>query len=227
MNYLSQLMALQGDEVVPVLEKATLFGGMIFQQGVLHMQTCTIRKMEIKDGKLVMQMMGEHRLDGLHALCVNFAYRNLTFRLLAYQFTIHADKIICHIPHEAKAIEARPNGERHVLPLSMPTKAVLHRVEKRISSNLSEVQIVDVSKSGLGVYLLGCEENLLQQYDHVWIREIGGIKLATPIFCRVEYVNQRRYLDSTVLRVGLSADRELPDEVYLDLVKKCRLVLSA
>lgn len=224
--YLTQMQNLENDEIITVIDKAALFGGLIYQQGTFQLETCSIRKIEILDGKLHMEIMGASKLDGAHPLCINFAYRNFTFRVPALQFSIEGSTIICHIPLEAKAISTRPGGERHVLPFDSNVTALLHRIEKRDSNTSSLVKIVDVSKWGMGAYFLGSDIDVIQ-YDHLWIKEINQVKLASPIFTRAEYINARKYKDDvTVLKVGLSIEK-LPEEIYLDLIKNCHLILSA
>lgn len=225
--YLSQLQVIEGEEIVPVIHKAALFGGIIFQQGSLVMQTCSIHRIEINDQEVVMRIKGEHALDGPHALCINMAFRNLTFRIQPGQFELYEDKIVCQVPTEAKAIPSRPGGERHILPFDAHATATLHRIEKRDNLCSFHMKIVDVSKWGLGAYLIGNPEGAILQYDHVWVKEVNGRKLETPFFCRIEYVNERRYKDTTVSRVGLSTDKQLQEEIYQELSKLCRLVLSA
>ncbi|HXH74188.1 MAG TPA: hypothetical protein VNJ08_04440 [Bacteriovoracaceae bacterium] len=226
--YLTQMQSLEEDEIIEVINKASLFGGVICQIGSLQVSTCSIRKINVVDGQIIMEILGVHKLDSSNVLCINFAYRNLTFRVQPRQFTVSSDKITCDIPLEAKAIELRPGGERHVLPFDSYSTASIHRIEKRDTLAASQIKIVDVSKHGLGAYLLWSAAGDLVQYDHVWIRELNDQKLETPVFCRVEYVNARKFKDdTTILRVGLSTDKALPEEVYEELIKKCRLVLSA
>lgn len=225
---LSKMKSLETDEIVSVIEKAALFGGVIHQQGSLQIHDCAIHKFELKDSRVVLYILGKHRLDGVHPLSVNLAYRNLTFRVLPHELRLFEDKVICHIPLEAKALDIRAGGARHVLPLDSSVTASVRRIEKRDSLCDFQVQVVDVSKTGLGAFLSGPTEGLLSKYDHLWIKEINQQKLASPIFARAEYVNERKYKDNTsVLRVGLSTDKQLPDEVYQELISKCHLVLSA
>lgn len=226
--YLSQLKALENDEIIPVISKGSLFGGVVFQQGSMLVQTCSIYKIELGAGRVILRIRPGHQLDTSHSLCINFAFRNFTFTVRPQEFELYEDKIVCSIPQEAKAIPQRPGGERHVLPFDVNITANLHRIEKRDSFCSFVVKIVDVSKFGLGAYIVGEPEGDLLQHDHIRVEEINGRKLEDPIFCRVQYVSQHRYKDDIVMsRIGLSLDKQMPEEVYFDLVRLCRLVLSA
>src|SRR5690606_16824731 len=101
----------------------------------------------------------------------------------------------------------RSGGERHVLPFDEMALASINRIEKRDTIGSFEVKIADVSKSGLGIYIMDTSEIGLNRYDHLWIKEIDQKKLEAPIFGRVEYVNTRTYKDNvTVIRAGISVE---------------------
>ena len=86
-----------------------------------------------------------------------------------------------------------------------------------------EAGLFDFSPKGLGLVLQNVEEGTLQKHDHIWIKSINNIKLENPIFGRVVYLlNQTKSL-----RVGVSLEGGIPDEIFKQLQMMSHLVLTA
>jgi hypothetical protein len=135
--------------------------------------------------------------------------------------------IICHIPFAAKALDQRLT-DRFILPFKSELTALLYRIEKRNFDNDIQVKVIDVSKLGLGLHVQGVTLGTICKYDHIWIRTINNVALPEPIFGKIQYVSERKFQNNVGdLRIGLALDKQLPEEIFQELVKKCSLVLSA
>lgn len=219
---------LESHEIAQVIEKASLFGGRIAQLGSLDNQNTIITRIEISnEGKIMLAVPSGHGLEQNHPLSINLAYRNMVFRADPHEFNIIDNTIICHIPHAAKALDQRLT-ERYILPFNSDVSAFLHRIEKRNFDNDIKVKIVDVSKLGLGLHVHGITVGTICKYDHIWIKNINDIILPEPMFGKIQYASERKFQNNTGdMRIGLALDKQLPEELFEDLVKKSRLILSA
>jgi hypothetical protein len=225
---LSLMKSLEPREISHVIEKAMLFGGKVMQQGAIHNHQSYVTRIEISaDGKILLTIQQNHSLDRTGPIIVNLAYRNLVFRANANQFEIVGNLIICTPPKEAKALSLR-DGERFILPHHSGISAFIHRIEKRHSLNDLEARIIDISKRGLGLHLQGIPEGAFCKYDHLWIKKMYHHNLETPLFGRIQYVAERKFLNNRGdLRIGLALDKELPENVFQELIKMSGLILSA
>lgn len=225
---LTLMKPLESHEITQVIEKASLFGGRIAQLGAIENQQTIITKIEMtNEGKVLLTVQRGHGLEQSHPISVNLAYRNMVFRADPHEFNIMEDTIICHIPFAAKALDQRLT-ERFILPFKSEVSAFLHRIEKRNFDNDIKVKIVDVSKLGLGLHVHGITLGTICKYDHIWIRTINDVALADPIFGKIQYVSERKFQNNVGdMRIGLALDKQLPEEIFQELVKKCSLVLSA
>lgn len=225
---LTLMKPLESHEIAQVIEKATLFGGRIAQLGSLNNQQTVITRIEMSnEGRILLTVPRGHGLEQSHPISINLAYRNIIFRADPHEFNVIDDTIICHIPFAAKALDQRLT-ERFILPFKSEISAFLHRIEKRNFDNDIQVKIVDVSKLGLGIHVHGVTLGTICKYDHIWIRNINGVQLADPIFGKIQYVSERKFQNNVGdLRIGLALDKQLPEEIFQELVGKCSLVLSA
>jgi hypothetical protein len=99
----------------------------------------------------------------------------------------------------------------------------IYRTEKRGGNCSLEAGLFDFSPKGLGLVLHNVEEGTLQKHDHIWIKSINNIKLENPIFGKVVYLLDQE----KSLRVGVSLDGEIPDEIFKKLQTMSHLVLTA
>lgn len=225
---LTLMKPLESHEITQVIEKASLFGGRIAQLGALHNHQTIITRIEFSnEGKVLFTVPREHNLDSSKPISINLAYRNMIFRANPDKYNIIDDTIICVVPEQAKALDQRLT-DRFILPFNSDVPAFLHRIEKRNFSNDIQVKVVDVSKLGLGLYVHGITVGTICKYDHIWIKNINQVTLADPIFGKIQYVFERKFQDNVGdLRIGLSLDKQLPEEIFQELVGKCGLILSA
>lgn len=221
------LHSLASEEIQSTLEKASLFGGKIAQpSSTLNPQSLILRLDIDSSGMLFMKLQNKIELEKERPITINLNYRNLSFFLSSGDYTVEGETIIGQIPKTAKAIALRGN-ERYAFPLDQKVVGNIRRIEKRGAPQDLEMQLVDVSKQGLGFIIHEGEEQCLLPHDHLWVQELNGVKLERPIFGRVVYTFERKYKDSTELKCGLSLQEEIPEDVFLNLQKLCRLVLKA
>ncbi len=225
---LTLMKPLESHEIAQVIAKASLFGGRIAQLGSLQNQNTIITRIEISnEGKIMLTVPKGHGLEQNHPISINLAYRNMVFRADPHEFNMIDDIIICHIPRAAKALDQRLT-ERYILPFNSEVPAFLHRIEKRNFDNDIQVKIVDVSQLGLGLHAHGVTVGTICKYDHIWIKKINNIVLPEPMFGKIHYVSERKFQNNCGdLRIGLSLDKQLPEELFKDLVAKSGLILSA
>lgn len=225
---LTLMKPLESHEIAQVIEKASLFGGRIAQLGALLNHETTITRVEFSnEGKILFTVPQGHNLDSSKPISINLAYRNIVFRANPDKYNIIDDTIICVVPQNAKALDQRLT-DRFILPFNSDVAAFLHRIEKRNFDNDIEVKVVDVSKLGLGLHVHGVSLGTVCKHDHIWIRNINQITLPEPIFGKIQYVSERKFQNNIGdLRFGLALDKQLPEEIFQDLIGKCGLILTA
>jgi hypothetical protein len=225
---LSLLKPLPPEEIPRVLSKALCFGGKIKQSGPEQDHICLIKSMDFTPtGKLNIELLESEQFDPDRSLTINLAYRNVSFRLEPGQYQCSRQQLTLDLPARVHALEGR-HTDRHILPQSMAVTGRLRRAEKRGLANELEMKIVDLSLSGLGIQLIGYEEEALLKHDHIWIKSIGPHQLPRPIFGRVIYVARRNFKDQQFeYRAGISLEGPLPLEIYQQLIEQCLLTLRA
>lgn len=221
------LYALATEEIPLVIEKASIFGGRIAQPSSRTNAATIIDRIDVdQSGLLYLKLREEIPLEKSRPVTIRLNYRNVSFCISSNDYSIEGQTLIGHLPKAAKAIAIR-DTERYVFPLDAHISGYLQRVEKRGGSLETDIRLVDVSKSGLGIILPSYEQDSLLQNDHIWIRKLDETEFQKPIFGRVIYSFERKYKDTSELKCGLSLDKEIPEELFLQLQQKCRLVLKA
>ena len=224
---LSLMKLLNVNEIPLILEKAAPFGGILTQPNLTTNVSSMIKRMEVcNDGKITIKLFEQITLKDDKPIVINLSYRDCSFKLNAGQYLINVDTIITELPREARALPLR-DDERFVLPLNSNINLSLHRVEKRERSSDLDAIIIDFSRFGVGIKFPGLREGTLLKHDHVWIREINGIMLEQPLFGKIVYVSEIKYLSSSDCRVGISLESPIPEEMFKRLQKKCKMVLTA
>lgn len=226
---LSLMKPLDISEIRTVLEKAALFGGKVAQPTLTSNLTSVIKRMDVDhSGTMSIKLFEEPSIENDRPISIHLNYRNLSFRLNSGEYKISGTTIITSLPKEAKALASRDISERYILPFNSKIEGSLSRIERRDKSAEIKSHLIDVSKFGLGLHILNTEEGILQKHDHLWIRSINGVQLSRPLFGRIVYVLQREYSDKTLdLRVGVSLDSALPEEIFRELQQMCKLILTA
>ena len=231
---MSNLKALDNRiQIITVIEKAALFGGDIWQnqpkQQERHLSQIIQILVDIKNDFVVFRTPTVVEVDPNKPIYVRLSYRNLIFRLFPGEFKVNGDKIICHYPVEARALEER-KGERYVLPFNSDISLSLKRVERTIRETTyeMEIRIIDVSEKGFGILISGQNKDYFKKNDHFWLRSIDHKPLRHHILGSVCYVAPKGYyLKRGDVRVGLSLQMPLAQETFEYLKRKCLIVLGA
>jgi hypothetical protein len=225
---LSLLKLIDADEISTIFEKAALFGGKIAQPTLTSNLVTPIKRIDVSSGTVRIRLFEEAQFENNRPISIKLNYRNLNFNIDPKEYSISDNTIITNIPTEARALEVRPE-ERYILPYTSKIATALHRIEKRGGSPDLECAIVDVCRKGLGLLISDTTEDaVLLKNDHVWIRSINQVKLSQPIFGRIVYASPRVYKDhQTDLKIGISLDAEIPEEVFSELQQMCKLILKA
>jgi hypothetical protein len=221
------LLPLPSFQIPSLIEKASLFGGSVTQPSAVSGRTASITNIAVNRETLYIKLGCDVLIERKLPVEIHLSYRNLSFYLGPQQFSLDGDLLISKVPREARAIAIRDN-ERYAFPLTTKVSADLRRVEKRGVSFAGEVQLVDVSRKGLGILLVNAEVDGLLKNDHIWLREIGLMSLGEDeIFGNVIYSFEKRFKDSIDLKCGISLETELPEDVFGALQRQCCLVLKA
>ena len=232
MSYLMQIESKV--QIITVIDKASLFGGDIWQS---HHETnerfvsqiIQIHN-EIKFDKVIFRTPSIVQVNPELPIFIRLNYRNLIFRLMPGEFKVSGDKISCHYPNEARALEERKGGDRYVLPFHSEMSLSLKRIERSMREMTYEMQlrIIDVSERGFGILISSANREYLRKNDHFWLKSIDQKHLRTPILGKVCYVAPKGYyLKRGDVRVGLSLSLPLAQDIFENLKKKCCIVLSA
>lgn len=231
MNLLKQLE--NRAQIITVIEKASLFGGDIWQTvpGNPVRELLRILQIQIDLGhdKVIFRTHALVNVDRTKPIFVRLSYRNIIFRLDPQDFKINGDKIICDYPTEARALEER-NGDRYVLPFNSDLSLSVRRVEKTVKEMTYEMElrIIDVSIKGFGILISGHNKDYFQKNDTFWLKSIDQRPLRNQILGSVCYVAPKGYyLKKGDVRVGLSLKSALAPDIFDYLKKKCIIVLSA
>lgn len=232
MSYLKQLETKV--QIISVIDKASLFGGDIWQSQHetnerFVSQIIQIHN-EIKFDKVIFRTPSIVQVNPDIPIFIRLNYRNIIFRLMPGQFKVNGDKISCHYPKEARALEERKGGDRYVLPFHSEMSLSLKRMERSTREMTYEMQlrIIDVSEKGFGILISSANREYLKKNDHFWLKTIDQKNLRTPILGKVCYVAPKGYyLKRGDVRVGLSLSLPLAQDIFDNLKKKCVLVLSA
>jgi hypothetical protein len=215
-------------EIPRIIEKAALFGGKIAQSNPTSTIEIIIKRVDVDVyGTMTIKLLEEAQLERKRAISIVFNYRSLVFYLDSTQYVVKGDTIIADLPRGAKAIALR-NDERYVLPLNSQVTGHVQRIEKRLETCPLDIKLVDVSQKGLGLIISNSMERSLLPNDHVWIKSIDNIPLKKPLFGRIVYTMIKKYKDHTIdIRAGVTLEEAIPDEVFTEIQKKCRLILTA
>lgn len=222
-------------QIITLIEKASLFGGDIWQscaelpQGKLISHIIQIQN-DLKSDKVVLRTPSIIQFNPDTPLFVKLNYRNIIFRLRPGEFKVTGDKITCYYPEEAKAMAERKGGDRFVLPFQSETSLSLKRIERTMREMTYEIElrIVDVSEKGFGILISAHNREFLKQNDHFWLKSVDHNALRSPILGSVCYVRPKGYyLKRGDVRVGLSLAMPLNQETFEALKRKSLLVLSA
>lgn len=233
MSYLNHLE--NRAQIITVIDKASLFGGDIWQpQQKAHerfvSQIIQIHN-EIKYDKVIFRTPSIVQVNPDLPIFIRLNYRNIIFRLMPGEFKVNGDKVSCHYPNEARALEERKGGDRYVLPFNAEMSLSLKRMERSIREMMTyemQLRIIDVSERGFGILISSANREYLKVGDHFWLKTIDQRSLRTPILGKVCYVAPKGYyLKRGDVRVGLSLSLPLAQDIFENLKKKCIMVLSA
>jgi hypothetical protein len=224
---LSLLKSIDAHELNKILPKASLFGGRVAQPTLTSSVVTVIKSIEILSDQIRIKLFEDAPLETSRPISIRLNYRDLNFNIDPKQYSVSGTTIITKIPTEARALALRPD-ERYVLPLHTHASVSIRRIEKRRSKVDLGPTLIDVSRKGLGLLIAQTDEDLILNHDHIWVSEINGIKLPKLIFGRIVYVLERKYKDNVVdLKVGVSLDSEIPEEIFEEIKRLCQLVLTA
>lgn len=224
---LSLLKSLDAHELGTVLSKASLFGGKVAQPTLTSSVVTVIKSIDVLQDEIRIKLFEDAPLETSRPITIRLNYRDLNFNIDPKQYSVSGTTIITKLPTEARALALRPD-ERYVLPLHTNATASIRRIEKRRSKVDMEPALIDVSRKGLGLIVTQTDEDLILNHDHIWVRSLNGIELPKPIFGRIVYVLERKYKDNVVdLKVGVSLDSEIPEEIFEEIKRMCQLVLTA
>jgi hypothetical protein len=224
---LTLLKSIASHEIAEVIAKASLFGGKIAQPTLTSNLVTPIKRIDLGPKGLTIKLYEDAFLISDKPISINLNYRSLHFHIDPKKCSIQGNTIVTSLPTEVRALEIRDN-ERYVLPFPSQVATSIYRIEKRAATFNGDCQLIDVSRNGLGLIITGCEEQTLLKHDHIWLKSINGQQLPQPIFGRVVYVNPRKYKDDAMdLKIGVSLEVEIPEEIFDELKQMCKLVLKA
>lgn len=214
-------------EILDALKKAALFGGRLIQPTISTNTTFRIQKLDIRpDGVMTISLADEVNVEGKWPVSVELNYRDISFQMDPQHYEISGRVITARLPDKAKALPARDH-ERYVLPFTSKVPVNLYRIEKRAGNLELVANILDVSRKGLGILATSPDDDeILKAHDHLWIKNLYGVELSSPLFATVVYVYQRKFKDSIDLKAGLFLEDPLPEHLYAELQDLSRLVLK-
>lgn len=225
----SHLKSLNIFEIPSIIEKASLFGGKITQPTPTKNVTSIIKRIDVDTYGMMFIKLGEEvEIAKERPVTIKLNYRNVSFLLSTEEFSIEGHTIVSQLPKEAKAIAIRPD-ERYAMPFNSQIMSSIYRIEKRGGNFEVNASIIDISRRGMGLVLTSTEdEEALIRNDHIWIKTIHGVTLQEPIFGTIVYAHPRKYKDGTIdIRVGVSLEHSVPEEILTELQQLCNLVLTA
>jgi hypothetical protein len=220
-------------EIISVIEKATLFGGDIWQSERVagaglerHVSKIIQIQTEIHSDRLILRTPLNVQINPELPIFVRLNYRNLIFSLSPSDFIVNGDKVRCRYPEGARALEERKGGDRYVLPFNADISLSLKRVEQSMREMTFEMElrIIDVSEKGFGIFISSQNRDCLKIHDHFWLKSIDHKPLRAQILGTVCYVACLKRGD---VRIGVSLSKHLAHDVLNSLKRKCLLVLSA
>ena len=223
----------ESEQLAPLIEKASHFGGEIYQAPTLNSPPISSRIFQFKTdpffARIILRIDASIKVDPLQPIYIQLNYRRVNFILLPGDFKIVGDKIFCRYPHEAYALEERL-GERYVLSHPLGTSLSLRRNvrdSKEFTYDL-EVCVVDVSVQGFAVQISEFNRNYFCKNDSFLIKSIDHYPLQHPLPGSVSYVTAKKsHLKRSAVRVGLSLKAPLTDNVFDYLKRRSFLVLAA
>lgn len=220
---LSLFKNIDPQEIPVLLGKAVVFGGEIEQPTISSNRRCPIRSINIDStGMMKIELYEDFSTEDERHIKVKLNYRKLFFHLTPKQFLVEGKTLITTFPMTARALPLR-EGERYIMPVNDQVMSSIYRIERRGGSCSMEACLFDFSTKGLGLVLQNVEEGTLQKHDHIWIKSINNIPLEHPIFGRVVYLlNQTKSL-----KVGISLDSGIPEDIFKQLQMMSHLVLTA
>lgn len=221
-------------QVISLIEKASLFGGSLWQtlpgKNGRYLISIIQITMDFKSDKVIYRTPSHIELNPGYPIFIRLNYRSIVFRLLPDEFHLVGDRLICHYPREVRALEERPGGDRYVLPLSSEISLSVKRIEKSIREYTydMEIRILDVSEKGFGILISNYNRNYFHEHDHFWLKSVDQTPLRHQILGTVCYIAPKGYyLKRGDVRVGLALNMPLGQETFEYLKKRCHLVLSA
>lgn len=220
---LSLFHTIDPQELPKLLCKAVVFGGEIEQPTLSSNRVSPIKTISIDSLNMIkIELYEDFSAEEERHIKIKLNYRKLFFHLTPKQYLVEGSTLITSFPKNARALALR-EGERYMMPLESHIKSSIYRTEKRGGNCSLEAGLFDFSPKGLGLMLQNVEEGALQKHDHIWIKSINNIKLENPIFGKVVYLLDQ----AKSLRVGVSLDDEIPDEIFRQLQMMSHLVLTA
>lgn len=215
-------------EILPTINKASLFGGKISHPTSSHNEIFNINKIDIDSyGTMFIKVNELCTLEHKWPVSIMLNYRDISFQLEPDQYAIEGNVIVGQLPQKVRALPSR-HDERYVLPILSQVQTSTYRIEKRGGNLELRMKVVDFSKSGMAILIQNVtEDDILLRNDHLWIKDINGITLDEPIFATIVYVSHRKYKDTVDLKAGISLQKEIPEAVFKKLQSMCSLILSA
>lgn len=219
--------------IMTAIEKATLFGGDIWQSQSLSSERFVSQIIqihnEIRHDRVLFRAPSMAQINPDLPIFIRLNYRNLIFKLQPGEFFVKGDKISCHYPEQARALEER-KGERYVLPIGSDLSLSLKRMERtmREMTHEMELRIIDVSEKGFGILISSANSDYFKENDHFWLKSIDQQLLRTPILGYVCYVASHGYpLKRGDVRVGLSLSLPIARDILENLKRRSFHIMSA
>jgi hypothetical protein len=220
------LHQLPSHEIPTIIKKASVFGGKVVQANSRKNTSSPIDLIDVDTSGLIFIKLHEKlESEKGRPVSIKLNYRNVSFFLSSEDYFIEGHNLIGKLPQAAKAIATRGN-ERYAFALNSNITTSFHRVEKRNGSFDAEARLVDISKQGMGIILPDAQAQSLVTNDHIWIKSLNGLPLSKAILAIVVYTFERKYKNSSDLKLGVALNESIPEEIFAELQKLCRLVLK-
>lgn len=189
-----------GTEIATLIQQAREEEyGQIWQTVGPLRQTYQITSVHVskENEALLFETLAPFDFNREYPVYVRITHRNVIFKL-HQNFETKKNRMICSIPHEAKASEFRINERFHV-----PENKNIMLKLKPLSGVASEVEVKldNFSQSGMGITISHVNKDFFERISLFSILAMGGIKMGDRKVVQVKYL---KATSKDSIRVGLT-----------------------
>jgi|GEM_PF-2555008 len=141
--------------------------------------------------------------------------REFLFKIEEGLFFIHENVLVTPVPGSSFFPEFR--GEKRFEPQGFSTLSLLKNVRQRGQVNF-DLQLKNISPSGVGLHLSFANAHLLSKKDKVTITRLLGFDLPAHIEATIPYVRRYHYEKEKKILVGLKFSKRISDTWWQQIV---------